>query len=132
MFNIKKEYLIVTMLVFIVGFFSLKSPSSKANFNPSKSLPQKQIVVLNDKKIDNPLNRPVPIEIAQKKKDRKKFKKSRKEYIDLIHKTDSDIDWKKMDSGFKKKRSRERTQKRKEYINSRLKAYQYINSLPDN
>ena len=117
MFNIKKEYLIVTMLVFIVGFFSLKSPSSKANFNPSKSLPQKQIVVLNDKKIDNPLNRPVPIEIAQKKKDRKKFKKSRKEYIDLIHKTDSDIDWKKMDSEFKKKRSRERTQKRKEYIN---------------
>ena len=117
MFNIKKEYLIVTMLVFIVGFFSLKSPSSKANFNPSKSLPQKQIVVLNDEKIDNPLNRPVPIEIAQKKKDRKKFKKSRKEYIDLIHKRETGLDWEKMDSEYRKDRALKNTNFRKDYIN---------------
>ena len=56
-------------------------------------------------------------EIIQKKKDRKEFKESRKEYIDLIHKRGSDIDWKKMDSDFRKQRSLKRTLERKEYVN---------------
>ena len=40
---------------------------------------------------------PIPTEIIQKKKDKKKFKKGRKEYYKQIHKTAPDVDWEKME-----------------------------------
>ena len=120
MFNIKKEYLIVAMLVLVLGFLSIKNSQSESNLNSKVFSTQNQKVILTNKEsvnIDNPFNMPIPVEIAQKKEDRKKFKKLRKEYIDLIHKTDSDVNWRKMDSEFREERSLEKTQQRKEYIN---------------
>ena len=40
---------------------------------------------------------PVPTEIIQKKKDRKQFKKDRKEWLENMHRTAPGGDWKKMD-----------------------------------
>ena len=103
MFKIKKEYLILVSLFLILGFFHLYK-------NPIKEIQEHA---------DNltVTDQPVPIEIVQKKKDRKQFKKSRKEYIDMIHKTEPDLDWVKMDSDFRKERAYQNTLLRKEYIN---------------
>ena len=103
MFKIKKEYLILVSLFLIVGFFHFYK-------NPTQEI---------QKHADNlrVIDRPVPIEIVQKKKDRKQFKKSRKEYIDMIHKREPNLDWAKMDSDFRKERAYQNTLLRKEHIN---------------
>ena len=44
---------------------------------------------------------PVPTEIIQKKKDRKQFKKDRKEWLENMHRTAPGVDWKKMDQQIK-------------------------------
>ena len=64
------------------------------------------------------INRPIPLEILYEKNNRKEFKKSREEYIDLIHKSAPDINWKNMDRNFRKDRSYKRTQERAEYIDN--------------
>ncbi len=94
--NLKSTYQYITILSVILVFAIL---SQYAPINKEGS------------------DRPIPIEIVQKKKDRKKFKKSRKEYIDMVHKRGPDVDWKKMDSDYRKQRSLDRTQIRKDYIN---------------
>ena len=104
--NIKYEPLIFSALFILLIFLHQYS---------EKPLKHKQLNI--NKKIEKYIERPVPAEIVQKKKDRKLFKKSRKEYIDLIHKVDSDLDWRKMDSKFRKERSLENTNNRKQYIN---------------
>ena len=101
MFKIKKEHLIITfVLSFICVFHFYEKPYSKKSYN--------------DKTI---INKPVPTEFVERKKNRKEFKKSRKEYIDLIHKRDSNADWKKMDSQFRKDRSIRNTAVRENFIN---------------
>ena len=104
--NIKYEPLIFSALFMLLIFLHQYS---------EKPLKHKQLNI--NKKIEKYIERPVPAEIVQKKKDRKLFKKSRKEYIDLIHKVDSDLDWRKMDSKFRKERSLKNTNNRKQYIN---------------
>ena len=103
MFKIKIEYLIVPIICFFAVFHSCQ----KSNYTETKTA----IVA----KIEN--KKPVPIEFVERKKNRKEFKKSRKEYIDMIHKRGPDVDWKKMDSDFRKNRSYENTLLRQNYIN---------------
>ena len=103
MFKIKIEYLIVPIICFFAIFYSCQ----KSNYTDI----QTTIVA----KIEN--EKPVPIEFVERKKNRKEFKKSRKEYIDMIHKRGPDVDWKKMDSEFRKNRSYENTLLRQNYIN---------------
>ena len=40
---------------------------------------------------------PIPTEIIERKKNRKKFKQDRKDWMASIHKTEPGIDWKKID-----------------------------------
>ena len=94
--NIKYEPLIFSALFMLLIFLHQYSEKPYSE----KPLKHKQLNI--NKKIEKYIERPVPAEIVQKKKDRKLFKKSRKEYIDLIHKVDSDLDWRKMDSKFRK------------------------------
>ena len=61
------------------------------------------------------IEKPVPTDIA-KKKDRKLFKKSVKEYVDLIHKRSPEIDWGKMDSDLERY-AFNNTSERQNYIN---------------
>ena len=103
MFKIKIESLIVPIICFFAVFHSCQ----KSNYTET----QTTIVA----KIEN--EKPVPIEFVERKKNRKEFKKSRKEYIDMIHKRGPDVDWKKMDSDFRKNRSYENTLLRQNYIN---------------
>ena len=95
MFNIKKEYLIIASTVLLVGF----------------------IYWLKDDPSERIIKNPVPTEFVEKKKNRKEFKKSRKEYIDMIHKRGPEVDWVKMDSDFRKERAFNNTRLRREYIN---------------
>ena len=109
--NIRYEPLIFSALFMLLIFLHQYSEKPYSG----KPLKHKQLDI--NKKIEKYIERPVPTEIVQKKKDRKLFKKSRKEYIDLIHKVDSDLDWRKMDSKFRKERSLKNTNNRKQYIN---------------
>ncbi len=55
---------------------------------------------------------PVPTEIIQKKKDRKIFKKGRKEYYNQMHKTAPDFDWKNSDANYRREKSILKTEQR--------------------
>ena len=106
--NLKYEYFIFTILIIAFVFFHrYRGQHVESNVVSVKYKPH----------LNYNIDRPVPIEIAQKKKDRKLFKKSRKEYINLIHKTAPGLDWKKMDSEFRKNRAFENTRFRENYIN---------------
>ena len=61
---------------------------------------------------------PPPTELVQKKKDRKKFKKGRKEYYKKLHKTAPDVDWKKLDMDFRREKSFSKTELRRELLTS--------------
>ena len=63
---------------------------------------------------------PAPTELMQKKKDRKKFKKGRKEYYKQMHKTAPDVDWKKIDADFRREKSRNKTELRRNIISQNL------------
>ena len=56
---------------------------------------------------------PVPTEIIQKKKDRKQFKKDRKEWLENMHRTAPGVDWKKMDQQTRQKKIAQKTEIRK-------------------
>ena len=56
---------------------------------------------------------PVPTEIIQKKKDRKQFKKDRKEWLENMHRTAPGVDWKKMDQQTHQKKIAQKTEIRK-------------------
>ena len=55
---------------------------------------------------------PIPTEIFQKKKDRKIFKKGRKEYYKQMHKTSLDFDWKKSDAEYRREKAILKTEQR--------------------
>ncbi len=55
---------------------------------------------------------PTPAEYIQKKKDRKIYKKHRKQYFDQMHKASPDIDWKKINQDYREERSSKITDKR--------------------
>ena len=104
--NIKYEPLIIfglTLVLFIL-------------YQKSDHLLALEAMNVKINKFENYIERPVPTDIVQKKKNRKLFKKSRKEYIDLIHKRDSNVDWEKVDSDFRRQRSYQNTNQRKTYI----------------
>ncbi len=101
------ESIIITSLIIIIIFLH----------NISDFETESNIVTLKNIRVENYIDRPVPTDIAQKKKNRKLFKKSRKEYIDLIHKRSPDLDWRKKDSDFRKKRALDNTNERRNYIN---------------
>jgi len=61
---------------------------------------------------------PAPTEILQRKKDRKEFKKHRKEFIEQMHKTAPDIDWKQIDAETRSAKHQENTALRSELLNS--------------
>ena len=117
--DIKYEYLIflslIVLLVFLHQFGAQSNLGNKNTKNKST-----YVIAENILNTDNP----IPIEIVKRKKDRKLFKKSRQEYVDLIHKRGPDVDWEKMDSDFRKQRSLERTLEREEYIQNGLKHVQ--------
>ena len=64
-------------------------------------------------KIDDSNNLPIPTEIIQKKKDRKLFKKERQAWMDNMHRTAPDIDWKKIDDETRQIRISQKTDIRK-------------------
>ena len=55
------------------------------------------ISVLSIKESDISLLVPIPTEVINKKKDRKKFKEERQEWMQNMHRADPDVNWKKMD-----------------------------------
>ena len=65
----------------------------------------------SEQKIDGKF--PVPTEIMQKKKDRKLFKKGRKEYYRQMHKTAQDVDWQKLDNDFRRNKAQTKTDHRR-------------------
>jgi len=66
---------------------------------------------------------PTPTEYIQKKKDRKIYKKHRKEYFKKMHKSEADIDWKKMNQDYRESRSTLITEKRKSMSPNLLQDY---------
>ena len=105
--NIRYELIIVISLIITLIFLN-----DKLEFEMSSNR-----IAVNDNQLKEFIDRPVPIDIAKKKKDRKLFKKSRKEYVDLIHKRSPELDWKKMDSDFRKMRAINNTNERQNFIN---------------
>ena len=67
----------------------------------------------SEQKIDGKF--PAPTELIQKKKDRKLFKKGRKEYYRQMHKTAPDVDWQKMDDDFRRDKARIKTDHRRNF-----------------
>ena len=63
---------------------------------------------------------PIPTEIIERKKNRKKFKQDRKEWIANMHLTAPNIDWKKMDQESRKQQVYSRTSARKGTLNSQI------------
>ena len=57
------------------------------------------ISVLSIKESNNSLLVPIPTEVINKKKDRKKFKEERQEWMQNMHRAAPDVNWKKMDQG---------------------------------
>ena len=105
--NIMYEAIIVISLIITIIFLNDKSEYKMGSSR----------IFVNENELKESIERPVPTDIANRKKDRKLFKKSRKEYIDLIHKHSPDLDWEKMDSDFRKMRARNNTDERQNYIN---------------
>jgi|ETNmetMinimDraft_8_1059916.scaffolds.fasta_scaffold13399_2 hypothetical protein len=68
----------------------------------------------------NPSTFPNPTEIIQYKKDKKDFKKHRKEYIRQMHKAHPDTDWEAMDKAVRDERSRKVVEKRKNLIEQEI------------
>ena len=101
------EAIIVISLIITIIFLNDKSEYKMGSSR----------IFVNENELKEFIERPVPTDIAKRKKDRKLFKKSRKEYIDLIHKHSPNLDWKKMDSDFRKMRARNNTDERQNYIN---------------
>ena len=48
---------------------------------------------------------PVPTEFVNKKKDRKKFKQGRKDWMKNMHRSAPDVDWEEMDRNFRRERT---------------------------
>ena len=105
--NIMYELIVVTSLIIAFIFFNKKPDFKISSIRTS----------VNEIQLKEFIEKPVPTDIAKKKKDRKLFKKSRKEYVDLIHKRSPEIDWEKMDSDFRKVRALNNTSERQNYIN---------------
>ena len=101
------ELIVVTSLIIAFIFFNKKPDFKISSVRTS----------VNEIQLKEFIEKPVPTDIAKKKKDRKLFKKSRKEYVDLIHKRSPEIDWGKMDSDFRKMRALNNTSERQNYIN---------------
>ena len=59
-------------------------------------------------------DRPVPIEFVNKKKDRKKFKQGRKDWMKNMHRSNPETDWELMDRSFRKDRANRINKLRKE------------------
>ena len=55
------------------------------------------ISVLSKKESDINLLFPIPTEVINKKKDRKKFKEERQKWMLNMHRADPDVNWQKMD-----------------------------------
>lgn len=105
--NIMYELIVVTSLIIAFIFFNKKPDFKTSSVRTS----------VNEIQLKEFIEKPVPTDIAKKKKDRKLFKKSRKEYVDLVHKRSPEIDWRKMDSDFRKMRALNNTSERQNYIN---------------
>ena len=54
---------------------------------------------INIREVDD---RPIPTEFVNKKKDRKKFKQGRKDWMNNMHRSDSETDWKLMNRNYRK------------------------------
>ena len=65
-------------------------------------------------------NFPIPTEIIERKKNRKKFKQNRKEWMANMHLTAPNIDWKKMDQESREKQVYSKTSTRKGALNSQI------------
>tara|TARA_Y100001970_G_scaffold253054_1_gene327408 strand:- start:4731 stop:7175 length:2445 start_codon:yes stop_codon:yes gene_type:complete len=65
------------------------------------------------KSIENP---PIPIEFVEKKNNRKIIKQGRKKWIDNMHKSNPDVDWKKIDKKNRKLNTDKVIQLRKELL----------------
>ena len=66
---------------------------------------------------------PTPAEYIQKKKDRKIYKKHRKEYFEMMHKSAADTDWKRMNQKYRDNRSIKITESRNNLHSNILSNY---------
>ena len=60
--------------------------------------------------VSNEESFPTPAEYIEKKKDRKIYKKYRKEYFEMMHKSSPDTDWSRINQDYRDSRSTEATQ----------------------
>ena len=60
------------------------------------------LIILPQILIDDSHNFPIPTEIIERKKDRKLFKQNRKEWMENMHRSSSDVDWRQMDANTRK------------------------------
>ncbi len=91
--------------ILILFLFTIVVIISQLYLQPLQTLP-----------VIDPSTLPSPTEIIQYKKDKKDFKKHRKEYIRQMHKAHPDTDWKAMDKAVRDERSRRVVEKRKNLI----------------
>tara|TARA_S200000501_G_scaffold328951_1_gene329214 strand:+ start:400 stop:2865 length:2466 start_codon:yes stop_codon:yes gene_type:complete len=61
---------------------------------------------------------PAPTELVHKKKNRKKFKKKRSEYYKKLHKASPDIDWKELDTEFRRQKYQSKSELRRNFLNN--------------
>lgn len=91
--------------ILILFLFTMTVLVSELFLKPLQNLP-----------IIDPSSLPSPTEIIQYKKDKKEFKKHRKEYIRQMHKAHPDTDWESMDKATRDERNRRVAEKRKNLI----------------
>ena len=92
--NISKYLLIPLYLVLFLQFIKIKNDKITSKFNPT------------------------PIEYIEKKNNRKNIKESRKNWINNMHKSGPDVDWKKLDSENRKNNTDEVRQVRQQLLRS--------------
>ena len=63
---------------------------------------------------ENPANMPVPTEYQEHKQRRKEFKKHRKEYMEEMHKSHPDVDWREIDAETRRQKWLDKTEKREQ------------------
>ena len=89
---------------------------NKSFLNPENSITiflVLSLFILPQILIDDPLNFPIPTEIIERKKDRKLFKQNRNEWMENMHRSSSDVDWKRMDENTRNNKFISNTLKRK-------------------
>jgi hypothetical protein len=80
------------------------------------------LIILPKILIDDSHNFPIPTEIIERKKDRKLFKQNRKEWMENMHRSSSDVNWKLVDANTRKNKFISNTLKRKNnYLSTQIR-----------